>query len=139
MALQPNDAAAWISIFRQHMDEMFNYIFHMKEHGGGQYEFSPQIDLYETADAYVVELDLPGIPESDFSVSQLGPVIRVEGVKRLEKMDAAMNFICLERHFGRFSRSVEIPSQFDAGGARAKYERGVLVITVPRIEESEEG
>jgi HSP20 family protein len=139
MALQPNDAAAWISIFRQHMDEMFNYIFHMREHGGGHYEFSPQIDLYETADAYVIELDLPGIAESDFTVSQLGAVIRVEGLKRLEKTDASMNFICLERHFGRFSRSVEVPPQFDPGRARAKYERGVLAITVPRLEGGEEG
>lgn len=132
MALQPNDAAAWISIFRQHMDEMFNYIFHMKEQGGGHHEFFPQIDVYETADSFVVELDLPGLPENDFCVSQVGPVIRVEGVKRLEKMDVAMSFICLERHFGRFSRSVEIPTQFDASGARARYERGVLCITVPR-------
>lgn len=133
MALQPNDAAAWISIFRQHLDEMFNYIFLMKEQGGGQHEFSPQIDVYETADYFVVEFDLPGLTEDDFSVSQLGMVIRIEGVKPLEKTDMAMNFICLERHFGRFSRSVEVPSQFDTSGARAKYERGVLCITVPRI------
>ncbi|HZV82909.1 MAG TPA: Hsp20/alpha crystallin family protein [Geobacteraceae bacterium] len=135
MALQPNDAAAWISIFRQHMDEMFNHIFHMKEHGGCHHEFSPHIDVYETADAYVIEMDLPGLSENDFAVSQLGSVIRVEGIKRLEKMDATMGFICLERHFGRFSRSVEIPAQFDVNGARAAYERGGLRIVVPRVAE----
>lgn len=135
MALQPNDAAAWISIFRQHMDEMFNYIFHMKEHGGCHHEFSPQIDVYETADAYVIEMDLPGLSPSDFAVSQIGSVVRVEGGKRLEKMDATMNFICLERHFGRFSRSVEIPPHFDVNGARAAYQRGVLRITVARVGE----
>ena len=134
MALQPNDAAAWISIFRQHMDEMFNYIFHMKEQGGGFHEFSPQLDVYETSDHYVAEIDLPGFSENDFSVSLTGTVIRVEGVKRLEKIDAAMNYICLERHFGRFCRSLEVPSQFDVNRARATYERGVLCISVPRVE-----
>ncbi len=134
MALQPNEVA-WISILRQHMDEMFNYIFHMKEHDGCHQDFSPPIDLYETADAYVIEMDLPGLAPVDFSVSQLGAVIRIEGVKRLEKTDATMNFICLERHFGRFSRSVEVPAQFDVNGARAAYERGGLRITVPRVAE----
>jgi HSP20 family protein len=132
MALQPNDAAAWIAIFRQHMDEMFNYIFHMKEQGG-HHEFSPHMDIYETADTFVVEFDLPGVTPQDFAVSQAGTVIRVEGVKPLEKMDMAMNFICLERHFGRFSRSIEIPPQFDPAAAKGKYERGVLSIIVPRI------
>lgn len=133
MALQPNDAAAWISIFRQHMDEMLNFIFRMKEQGGGHHEFSPQMDVYEAEGLFVVEMDLPGLSEKDFVVSQVEAVIRVDGVKRLEKMDAAMSFICLERHYGRFSRSVEIPSRFDASAARARFSRGVLSITVPLV------
>lgn len=133
MALQPSDAAAWISIFRQHMDEMFNHIFHMKEFGGGHHEFSPQLDVYETADSHVVEVDLPGFPVSDFAVGITGSSIRIEGVKRQEKTDMAMNYICLERNFGRFSRVIDIPPQFDANAAKAKYERGVLTIISPRI------
>lgn len=133
MALQPSDASAWISIFRQHMDEMFNYIFHMKELGGGHHEFSPQIDVYETADSHMVEVDLPGFSVGDFAVAIVGSSIRIEGVKRQEKTDMAMNYICLERNFGRFSRVIELPQQFDANGAKAKYERGVLTIISPRI------
>jgi len=134
MALPPNDAASWIAILRQHMDDMFNYIFHMKEQRGGHHEFSPQIDVYETSDHFVAEIDLPGFSENDFSVSLVGSAIRVEGVKRLEKIDATMSYICLERHFGRFCRTIEIPPQFDSDAAKAKYERGVLWIAVPRIE-----
>lgn len=133
MALQPSDASAWISIFRQHMDEMFNHIFHMKGLGGGHHEFSPLLDVYETADSHVVEVDLPGFSVSDFAVGIAGSSIRIEGVKRQEKTEMAMNYICLERNFGRFSRAVELPQQFDANGTKAKYERGVLTITSPRI------
>lgn len=132
MALQPNDAAAWIAIFRQHMDEMHKYIFHMRENGGCQHEFSPQLDVYETAEFYVVEVDLPGFSENDFSVSAVGAAIRIEGVKRQEKTDIAMNYLCLERHFGRFCRTIEVPQQFDVNGTRARYERGVLTVTFPR-------
>ncbi len=134
MALPPNDAASWIAILRQQMDDMFNFMVHMKEQRGGHHEFSPQIDVYETSDHFVAEMDLPGFSENDFSVSLVGSAIRVEGLKRLEKIDGTMSYICLERHFGRFSRTIEIPPQFDADAARAKYERGVLFIVIPRIE-----
>lgn len=131
MAFPPNDAASWIAILRQHMDDMFNFMVHMKD---GGHEFSPQIDVYETADHFAVEMDLPGFSKDDFTVSLVGSSVRVEGVKRLEKIDGAMSYICLERHFGRFSRAVEIPPLFDPNAARARYERGVLSIVVPRID-----
>lgn len=133
MALQPSDTAAWISIFRQHMDEMFNYLVHIRELGRGRHEFSPQLDVYETADAHVVEVDLPGFSANDFAVSITGSSIRIEGVKHQEKSDMAMSYICLERNFGRFSRVIDLPPQFDSNGAKAKYERGVLIIISPRI------
>jgi HSP20 family protein len=131
MAFQPKEDAAWISVFRQHMDEMFNYLFNMREQHGGCHEFSPPIDIYESSGAYVIELDLPGFSESDFSVTIIGTSLRIEGIKRHEKPEMAMSYICLERHFGRFSRTVEIPAEFDPGRLQRRYERGVLALTVP--------
>lgn len=135
MAFQPKDDAAWISVFRQHMDEMFTYIFNMREQYGGGHEFSPLMDIFEAAGSYVIEMDLPGFSEQDFSVTVSGTTVRVEGVKRHEKTDPAMSYICLERHFGRFSRKIEIPAAFDPGKVQSRYKRGVLVITVPPCSE----
>ena len=132
MAIQPNDSAAWISVFRQYMDEMFNHIFHMREQGGGLHDFSPLVDIYEAAGFFVIELDLPGFSENDFCVNVVGSSIRIEGVKKYDKSESAMSYICLERHFGRFSRTIEIPPAFDQGCLKAVYERGVLSIRVPR-------
>lgn len=132
MAFQPNDDAAWISIFRQHMDEMFSYMFRMREQGSGQHEFSPLMDIYESSAQYVIELDLPGFSENDFNVTAVTSTLRIEGVKRQEKSESALSYICLERHFGRFSRSVEIPDAFDPGKIRTTYERGVLLIRIAK-------
>jgi len=132
MAFQPNDDAAWISLFRQHMDEMFSYMFRSREQGCGQHEFYPQMDIYESAAQYVIELDLPGFSENDFSVTAVTSTLRIEGVKRQEKTESALSYICLERHFGRFSRSVEIPPSFDPGRIRTTFERGVLSIKIAK-------
>lgn len=132
MAFQPNDDAARISIFRQHMDEMFSYMFRTKEQGCGQHEFSPQMDIYESAAQYVVELDLPGFSENDFNVTAAASRLRIEGVKRQEKTESALSYICLERHFGRFSLSVEIPAAFDPERIGTVYERGVLSIKIAK-------
>jgi HSP20 family protein len=77
-------------------------------------------------------MDLPGFSESDFTVTVIGSALRIDGVKRQEKAEAAMSYICLERHFGRFSRSIEIPPAFDPGRMQISHARGVLVLTVPQ-------
>lgn len=132
MAIQPNDDAAWLSLFRQHMDEICNYMFRMKDLGCGRHEFSPAIDIYESLHQYVIEVDLPGFSENDFTLTVINGTVRIEGVKRQEKLDSAVNFICLERHFGRFVRTVEIPASFDPGALQRSFERGVLVLRIAR-------
>jgi HSP20 family protein len=132
MTIQPNDDAAWLSLFRQHMDEMFNYMFRMKDEGCGRHEFSPYIDIYESLNQYVIEVDLPGFSENDFNITAIGTTLRIDGIKRQDKNDSAVSYICLERHFGRFSRNIEIPAVFDPGRLKKTFERGVLSIRVAK-------
>ena len=130
MAIQPNDDAAWLSLFRQHMDEMFNFMFRMKDEGCRQHEFSPYIDIYESLNQYVIEVDLPGFSDNDFSIITIGATLRIEGVKRQDKNDSTVSYICLKRHFGRFSRSIEIPAAFDPVCMQKTFEKGVLAIRI---------
>lgn len=125
MTIHSNDDAAWLSLFRQHMDEICNF-------GCGYHEFSPAIDIYESVQQYVIAVDLPGFSENDFSITVINCTVQIEGTKRQEKLDSAVNFICLERHFGRFSRSVEIPAVFDPGSLQKSFERGVLTLIIAR-------
>ena len=139
MALQPDDTTAWLSVFRQNLDEMFSHFFDRSAQDGGCFEFSPQLDIYETADLFVIEIDLPGFSENDFTVGVTESNVRIEGMKRQEKPDGCMSYFCLERHFGRFCRTVEIPSGFDSAGLNKQYERGVLTVTFPRIKGATDG
>ena len=132
MAPQRNDAAAWVSIFRRHMDDMLNIVYHMRQNCNNLHEFSPLMDIYETAEHFVIEIDLPGFAEPDFTVTTDGQAVRIDGVKHHAKAETAMSYICLERHFGRFSRTVEVPAGFAPERLAAEYQRGVLAIKVPR-------
>lgn len=137
MTIQPNDDAAWLYLLRQHMDEICNHMFRMRDQGCGRHEFSPAIDIYEALQQYVIEVDLPGFSENDFTLTVINCTVRIEGVKRQEKNDPAVNFICLERHFGRFARNVEIPAAFDPGSLQKSFQRGVLTLRIDRKLETE--
>lgn len=135
MAFQPSDDAAWLSLLRQQMDEMFTCLFKMKEQGFVNPEFTPHIDIFESSDMFVIEVDLPGFSEDDFSLSINASTLRIEGVKRIDKSAGAMSYICLERHFGRFLRTIEIPAIFNPANRSTEYERGVLTIRIAKKQE----
>lgn len=137
MAFQPNDDAAWLSLLRQHVDEVFTYLFKIREQGFIHHEFTPHVDIYASSDSYVIEVDLPGFSGDDFSISTTGTTLRIEGVKRVEKCASTMSYICLERHFGRFSRALEIPVSFDPENFITTYERGVLTIRIAEKQETQ--
>jgi len=132
MTIQPNDDAAWLSLFRQHLDEICSYMFRVRDQECGRHEFYPAIDIYESSNQYIIEVDLPGFSENDFTLTVISYTVRIEGVKRQDKYDTAVNYICLERHFGRFHRSVDIPAAFDPGTLQKSFARGVLTLRIGR-------
>ncbi len=94
----------------------------------------PPIDIFETADAFVVEIETPGLNKGDFSLNICCNVLIVQGSKREESYPGEINYLCLERHFGRFFRTVEIPPDVDLDAVAARYKAGVLEVVFPRVK-----
>jgi HSP20 family protein len=137
MALVPKDLPDLLHSFQQQMDEIFERLFPLERKGTfGEREYSPPVDCFETVDHYVVEMELPGFCRKDLRLSIFHNIMIVEGFKREEEKKKTVNYICLEREFGRFSRNVEIPPMVDLNGVKARYEKGVLVVSFPKITES---
>ncbi|HEY6006740.1 MAG TPA: Hsp20/alpha crystallin family protein [Geobacteraceae bacterium] len=134
MALIPKDPLDWLILFRQQINEIFNYLS-LLEAGekGSEREYVPLIDIFETADRFLVEAELPGFAPEDLSVSICCNMLVVEGTKRQDPPRKEGAYLCLERNFGRFCRTVEIPPGFDLAGVRARYVRGVLRVAFPRL------
>lgn len=106
------------------------------EAAGATGEFSPPMDVVESADAVQIILDLPGVPASSIKVVAAHGTIVVAGLKipaRCRHSDA--EFHLAERSFGRFLRAVRLSGPFDGGRAAATLAAGELRIVLPRIEE----
>lgn len=133
MAVIPKEPLDWLPYFRQQINEIVSYLSALEINEQGQ-EFAPPIDIFETADAFVVEIETPGLSRGDFSLNICCNVLIVQGSKREESYPDGINYLCLERHFGRFFRTVEIPPDVDLDAVAARYKAGVLEVVFPRVK-----
>ncbi len=124
-------------MYNRHLDEMRRLLQVLDPHALTEDEggLAVPMDSYETESAIVLELDLPGVDASAINVVQRGMVLQIEVEKRAEPRQEGARYICLERHFGRFRRTVRLPDQVDNSQLRAEYQRGVLRIICPKGRE----
>jgi HSP20 family protein len=86
----------------------------------------------ETDDAVIVGLEVPGMEADDFHIDVVDDYLVVRGEKRVDREEARGRFYVMERAYGRFERAVPLPVPVDAPGARARYRKGVLTVTLPK-------
>lgn len=95
---------------------------------------SLQLDVTETDDAYHVAVELPGVDEKDVEVTLANGALAIRGEKRAESRDEKGEVFRMERSYGRFERTVALPSEIDEERVRASFRRGVLEVTLPKSE-----
>ena len=96
----------------------------------------PSMDLYQTDDAVVVKMGLPGVKPEDIQVSVANGVLSIRGEVREEKEEKEKTYHLRERRYGSFSRSIALPSNVNSDKADAQFENGVLTLTLPKAEEA---
>ena len=92
----------------------------------------PSLDLLEEPDAYVVELDMPGVSLKDLSISVAGRRLTLSGRREIVRDYDAARIRVRERWSGAFSRSVDLPGPVDAERLTATLHEGILRIVLPR-------
>jgi HSP20 family protein len=94
--------------------------------------FVPTIDVRETADDYLVLVDLPGVKSEDVSIEVDERVLSISGVRTpVETGEARLG----ERPYGSFVRNLTLPQGVDADTITADYHDGVLELRVPKPAE----
>jgi HSP20 family protein len=97
----------------------------------------PPVNLHETADAYVLTAELPGVAAEDIDVSMEGNTVTVSGQRKIEFAAGDGTAVHRrERQSGHFRRAFELPSQIDVGAVEAKHRMGVLELRLPKTPES---
>jgi HSP20 family protein len=93
--------------------------------------WTPVCDVYETADALVVSLELPGLEQSHIDVRVDGDDLVVSGEREIEREQAGEQFHRVERPYGKFSRRFHLPSTVNREAIGASFRDGLLRVTLP--------
>jgi HSP20 family protein len=120
---------------RHEIDRMFDDF----RHGFGRFwpelssrDVTPSMDVTETEKEYELKAELPGLEEKDVSVTLTDGVLTIRGEKKIDHEEKGKDFRKVERSYGEFSRSLEVPAGTDPETIKATLDKGVLTVRVPK-------
>jgi HSP20 family protein len=94
--------------------------------------WTPSVDLYETAQAFILEADLPGVKQEDVRVEMQNGDLVLMGWRSLEKSQSDGTFHTMERSSGQFVRRITLPDAIEKDRIEAEFHDGVLRVTLPK-------
>ncbi len=98
-------------------------------------EWLPPVDIAETDKEVVVQAELPGMNAKDIDISINGRVLHIRGERKQERVEKDKNYHRIERKYGSFARSFELPADVDTDKVEASYKDGVLKLHLPKAKE----
>jgi HSP20 family protein len=129
----PRTTVRW-DPFRE-LDELYERMNHLWETGvatTGADRWAPLADIEETDDAYLIEMELPGVKRDDVDIEINGRELRVSGeVKEKERTGILRR---RTRKVGEFTYSVTLPMEIDDDNVSATLDSGLLTIRVPKSQ-----
>lgn len=98
--------------------------------------FVPAVDISETDKSYEFEIELPGMKREDIEIEVSDGILTVKGEKKEEKKEEKKGYKKIERSYGKFERSFTLPQYIDEKNISAKFENGLLNISIPKSPEA---
>jgi HSP20 family protein len=95
--------------------------------------WTPRRDLFQTASALVIHVELAGLRREDLDLRVAGDQLCIRGVRRERALPPGGQVVRREIPYGAFETRVAIPAGYDAARARASYQNGFLRVEVPRV------
>lgn len=96
----------------------------------------PPVDVSEEGDHLILKAELPGMNEDDIEIEFENGLLTLKGERAFESEKNDRNYHRIERSYGKFVRSFNLPRSVDAEGIQAAYENGVLEVKIPKREEA---
>jgi HSP20 family protein len=121
---------------RDAMDRLFEDSFVTPRSWAAPFATSePSIDVYETGNDVEVKATLPGIKPENVDITLTGDMLTITGETKEETEQKDKNYLRRERRYGSFSRTVSLPEGLEGDKAEAKFDNGVLTLTIPKSEQ----
>jgi len=96
---------------------------------------SPNVDVSETPEAVIVEAELPGVEEKDIDLQVTSDSLILRAKSHKEESRQEQTMLITERRFGSYHRVIGLPAPINPDSARARYQDGVLRVTLPKAEQ----
>lgn len=96
--------------------------------------YSPYVDILDGENEIVATIDMPGVSKDEIEINIKGDSLEVKAEREEEAEEKGECYICKEREINKFYRMMRLPSSVKEDEVKAKYENGVLKITMPKIE-----
>src|SRR4051812_39535245 len=110
--------------------------FEGRPHRGATW--TPQMDVCEREQEFVISIEMPGVDKSDVQLSWNQGVLTISGQKRQHVPGKRSRYLCLERAYGVFRREIEINVPIERKAAKAELENGLLRIRLPKASSAAE-
>ena len=95
--------------------------------------WSPAIDVYETADAFIVAAEVPGVTRDQIELAVEESRLTIRGHRTDAHATSGRHFHQVERGFGSFVRTFQFGEKLDAARVTAELKEGVLMISLPKV------
>ena len=99
---------------------------------GGEQEWLPPTDVYETEQEFVVLMELPGLKQEEIKVSFTEGVLTIHGERRNELQGSRVRYHQMEIRYGPFQREICFPTSIAKQGVKAQYRQGLLQVVLPK-------
>lgn len=116
------------------LDRLFGDLLEPFGQGLSRQSWAPPVNIEETADAYEVTAELPGLRPDDVEITVEQNVLSISGERKWGDDAENKNFHRVERGYGRFLRTFALPHQVDGEQVQARFQDGVLNVSIPKAE-----
>ena len=103
----------------------------------GEGKLDPTLDISEGRKDITVKAEIPGIEAKDFDISIDGRLLTIKGEKKQEQKEEEETYYRVERSYGYFNRTIQLPAEVNPDKVDATYKRGVLKIKLRKSKENE--
>jgi HSP20 family protein len=123
-----------LASFRNEVNRLFD--FSWPSDTGLRSGWSPALDVSDDKDTLVVKVELPGLKKEDINLSLHDGVLTISGERKHEGQKKEGGTFRSERYFGKFHRSVTLPTPVDSTKVNASYKDGILTVELSKAEEA---
>ena len=117
-------------------DQFFGPNFLPSTYLFGDRDWDPKLDISEGKKDITIKVEIPGIEAKDLDISIDGRLLTIRGEKKQEQKEKEETYYRVERSYGYFKRTIELPAEVNANKVDASYKRGVLKMKLRKLKES---